>query len=113
MSARGHRRLPVGDPAVVGRQPLGHEHSQPRRRERRRGALEQQPVLEHAAREHDDVDAVALRAPQARLGRRARDGVVEARRRRSADRHACVDVAHDRQHRLARIEHRAPPAGSG
>ena len=49
---RRHRRLAVGDAAVVRRQRLGREHAQAGRRQALRGGLEQPPVLEHAAGQH-------------------------------------------------------------
>ncbi len=48
-------RLAVGDPAVVDRQPLGHEHAQAGASEPGRDGLEQPPVLEDAAGQHDPV----------------------------------------------------------
>ena len=51
--ARRHRGLAEGDAAVVGRQPLGHEHSQAGFAEAAGGALEQPAVLERAAGQDD------------------------------------------------------------
>ena len=48
-----HRGLPEADAAVVWRKPLGHQHAQARGFEERRGALQQQAILEHAAGQDD------------------------------------------------------------
>ena len=65
--ARRHRRLPVGDPAVARRQPLGQKHAQARPLEPGRDRLEQPPVLEHAARQDDRA---RCRLPRPRRGAR-------------------------------------------
>ena len=71
----GDRRLAEGDPAVVGRQALGTSTPQARRSAQPGGAVEQQPVLEDAARQDRDVGAAPRRRPRAgargRLGQRA------------------------------------------
>ena len=76
---RGHRGLAEADGAVVGRQALGHEHAQARVLEQRRRELEQQPVLPHAAGEHDGVQAARAGGLGARLRGGARDRAMEAR----------------------------------
>ena len=55
-----HRGLPEADAAVVWRKPLGHEHAQARGFEERRGALQQQAILEHAAGQDDQVEPAAF-----------------------------------------------------
>ena len=60
--ARGDGRLAERDAAVVRRQPLGDQHAgQAPALQRRGGPLEQQPVLEDAAGEHDGLDPGAPR----------------------------------------------------
>ena len=68
---RSDRRLSVGDPAVVDRQPLGDEHPESRPREPGRGRLQQPPVLEDAAAQHD--------GPEPSLGRDAACSGARAR----------------------------------
>ena len=69
--------------------------------------LEQQAVLEHAAGEHDGVEAARAGGLGARLGGRARDRAVEARARRPP---ASTPAATSSRHggdRPARVEHAA------
>ena len=78
----GDRGLAVGDAAVVDRQPLGDEHAQRRRRSSRRQTdVEQPPVLEHAARQHDDARSPCGRGQRGARLARWRAAIVAWKRR--------------------------------
>ena len=72
--------------------------------EKRRAALEQQPVLEHPAREHDQVETGACGQPGAGRRGRRRQRVVEAGRN-ECRRRARLEVGGQLAHRDPGVEH--------